>query len=236
MTPSQLIKAGLLRLRARPPVLLQERLLTQALAEVGVGKELVNLTIDHLNGCGSVCDVPVGLVYPRSFFSLARLLGGAKRWEYYFNGAMTQEGGRAAMLAPYSSRADSLVVSSLQGRNERAKGSFNVSYYREMRAARFALCPHQADWPGPRSTTWTYRFVEACMCGALPVLFRATPLGREFTAGFHYYLDDEAHVYREDWAEENLCLAIERFTLSNASHLAILAAIESAKREGSIGR
>jgi len=208
-------------------VMLQRRLLELALEEVGLHSQKLKITIDHINGRANVSGVEVGIVYPRQFFANAVNLPGEKMRDYYFNGAMPESGGRKQMLQPYVDRAESLIVSSIEGRNNRKKGQFNTDYYSGLRASRFTLCPHQADWPGPKETMWTYRFVEACIAKSIPIVFRETPLGDQFVNGFHFLWDDkEPHVYDEALAIKNRRLALERFTLSAEQHSAILDKLE----------
>ncbi len=207
--------------------MLQFKLLQQALDEIGVPRNKTEITIDHINGTGFVNGVLVGLIYPKRFFYEAARIPDDKILEYYFNGAMPVGGGRQRMLAPYAARADSLVVASKQGRNNWSKGHFNKNYYEKFCQSRFGLCPHQADWPGPAETMWTYRFVESCIAKAIPILFRETPLGHDFIKGFHFFWDDQLpHEYNRDMAMANAKLAFERFTFDEQLRAEILASIQ----------
>jgi hypothetical protein len=52
------------------------------------------------------------------------------------------------------------------------------------------------------------------MVGAIPVLFRATPLGAGFVDGFRYVWDDDATFeYSREDALHNRALAEQRFRL-----------------------
>ena len=209
-------------------VFLQKRLLELSLSEIGIQTKGLPISIDHENGTAKVGSVDVGLVYPRRFFTCARILQKKIRhFEYYFNGAMPANGGRREMLEKYLSRNDSKILESYHGRKNSNKGRFNESYFSDLGNSKFALCPHQADWPGPRETMWTYRFVEACMAGSIPILFRATPLGSKFIDGFHFFWDDTPCVYQHDLAMENQRLAIERFTLGNSEIFKILQTLQT---------
>jgi hypothetical protein len=202
--------------------LLQQCLLENALVEIGLNPDELQIDIDHLEGQSKVNNIQLGIVYPRTFFSRAYKFTGTKTLEYYFNGFMPQEGGRREMLRHFAATKKTLIIESSSGRDWQTKGSFRPSYYKHFGCARFGLCPHQRDWKGPKDNLWTYRFVEACMCKSIPILFKETPLGEKFINGFKYFYDDEDAMYNEDWATANLELALHRFTLSSAQHAAIL--------------
>jgi hypothetical protein len=54
------------------------------------------------------------------------------------------------------------IVSSKRGREFPIK-AWDDEYFRTMARAKFVLCP-RGDYP------WTYRFFEAAMCGAIPLV------------------------------------------------------------------
>ncbi|MGJ8655518.1 MAG: hypothetical protein ACSHX6_03630 [Akkermansiaceae bacterium] len=196
------------------PVLLQQKLLEASLREIGIKPKLVKIEIDHLNGYSMVNGYSLGIIYPVIFFELCENLPNIKKYKYYFNGAMPDLGGRREMLESYIDDDNNLIISSQQGRNNRRKGKFNKDYYSHLKMAQFTLCPHQTDWTGPKSTMWTYRFIEACMGRSIPITFRSTPLGEDFIKGFHVQWDDEKNTYEESLTSENFELAKQKFTLS----------------------
>ena len=60
------------------------------------------------------------------------------------------------------------VWSSERGRRFPTK-AWDADYHELLAASQFVLCP-RGDF------TWTYRFFEACLCGAIPVVEEASPL------------------------------------------------------------
>jgi hypothetical protein len=195
----------------RPESYHQGRLLLAALAERGVPAQ--RIAMDHMNGSARVAGMTLGIVYPDSWFERTRpLLSAAKTVSYLFIGNITS--GRRRMLNTFAeAHPGTEIVSTLTGRDKAVKGRWDESYYRQMGRARFGLCPHHPDWQGPWETMWTYRFVECCMVGAAPVLFRRTPLAPAFVEGFRFVWDDEAHTYDPADALHNRALAEERFRL-----------------------
>jgi hypothetical protein len=193
-------------------VLRQEALLRTAMKERG---ELLPYRIDHENGTARVDGRTVGLVHPDSFFETSRpLLDTPKTLGFYFAGYFVPAGGRREMLSRWRGAHGAVIVQSSEGRKPNHKGSWHPAYYEPLASAEFGLCPHHTNWRGPRETMWTYRFVDCCLVGTIPLLFRATPLGEEFTRGFRFaWDDDEAFAYRPEDAAHNRALAEERFRL-----------------------
>ena len=97
------------------------------------------------------------------------------------------------------------LVSSTIGRNFPEK-SWDDNYFNQMSNSKFVLCP-DGDY------VWTYRFVEAIMCGAIPIVENEA----DMYSGFHYYkLNDHANqfLYDKRCVLENYELALDRFTIS----------------------
>lgn len=132
---------------------------------------------------------------------------------------MYDKGGRYEALRAFMDLEGSKVEHSARGRLLFLKHRANQQYLRDMRNSKFALCPNQKDWSGPKEKAWTYRFAEAVLNGAIPVVFRDLPLGQDFTEGFHVVdsIDSLTHDLDETTAlrmqRENLTLALSRFTL-----------------------
>ena len=88
---------------------------------------------------------------------------------------------------------------------------FDVDFFRTMKQSKFTLCP-SGDAP------WSLRFFEAIMCKSIPVLEKTLHSGRnnkERKIGYRYYLTDEEHLFREEWAEENYQRFLVAQTLTN---------------------
>lgn len=200
-------------------VLKQEALLRMALNEKGISYKNCAIKIDHVNGKNFVNGVQLNVVYPMSFMEKAKDISIAeeKVTKYYFNGNMSESGKRSEMLSQFMNRNDAIIISSDFGRSQFNKFKFNHEYFRGLASSIFGLCPHQADWNGPRETIWTYRFIECCMTNTIPVIFRDTPLGDEFTDGFFFIYDDELDVEINNLHEKalaNYSECVKRFTIS----------------------
>ena len=198
----------------RPGRMHQGALLNQALAERGMPQVSVLLAEDHAVGRARLTNGRiVGLVYPDSFFD--RTVGSVsqdKPLRFLFIGRMGL--GRDVILKKWRRNLDARVVESKWSFELANKGAFDAAYFEQMAQAEFGLCPHEPGWGATRANMWTYRFAECCMTGAIPVQFRATPLGEAFTAGFYYVWDDDAEfIYDPERAAQNRALAEERFRL-----------------------
>lgn len=87
---------------------------------------------------------------------------------------------------------DATIIESLRGRDKTTKG-FDESYFKEMSKAKFVLCPN-GDF------IWTYRFFEAVLFKAIPVIEDDCTL----YSGYKFYNKNDELVYREDWIEYNI--------------------------------
>lgn len=192
----------------------QEALLRAALAERG--RDGASVVVDHLNGSALVDGSAVGLVYPDSFFAATEAL--FRRTErpvsYFFRGYLPPRGGRIEMLARWREVAGASISESNWAQAGENKGAFDSEYFSALGAARFGLCPNHTHWPGPPETAWSYRFVDCCLVGALPVLFRTAPLSARFVDGFEFVWDDESgHRHTRGAVEHNRARAEKVFFL-----------------------
>ncbi|MBA3026792.1 MAG: hypothetical protein FP820_10390 [Sulfurimonas sp.] len=200
-------------------LLKQEAMLRLALKEEGLDYKDFDIEIDHINGINYINGIELPIIYPKSFFNKAKKMHTVKKiLTYYFNGNMSDGGGRKEMLLKFST-PNSKLIESDYGRSKFTKNKFNNVYYSELATAKFGLCPHQKDFKGNQETMWTYRFIECCMVLTIPVVFKETPLGSKFTNGFYYIDDDEAlenkNLYDTEKALKNFELSLEKFTLSH---------------------
>ena len=86
---------------------------------------------------------------------------------------------------------------------------FHDHYFQVLRHSELTLCP-AGDLP------WSMRFFEAIMCRSIPIVSDHEHVGRndlERSIGYHVHLREDAHVYDEDLAEENLRLFLRHNTL-----------------------
>lgn len=201
----------------------QELLLKKALVESGFSLNKLTIKCDHDLGINYVNGIQLGIKYPDSFFDKAvALTSEDKKIDFFFNGYINQSGGRWQLIKPFTRYPNVNIVSSKEGRDDKKKDWFNEDYFVQFSNAKFGLCPHQLDWPGSRKHLWTYRFIEACFAGSLPVLFEATPLSKKFIDGFTCLWDYEfendysSSIKKYDYNKvlANQSLAKKRFCLT----------------------
>lgn len=199
-------------------ILKQEALVRLALKEIGISYKKLNIVINHVDGVNVINGVSFPIIYPKSFFFEAKkMMTNEKIYQFYFNGNMSENGGRRQMLEKFE-KYNSKIIDSDYGRSVFNKNKFNFDYYNDLSHSEFGLCPHQKDFIGNKDTMWTYRFIECCMTGAIPVVFIETPLGKEFIDGFNYYTDEffwgNTIEYSSKKAMENYDLAFDRHTFN----------------------
>nr|WP_321278083.1 hypothetical protein [uncultured Vibrio sp.] len=204
-------------------ILKQEAMLRLALKEEGLNYKHFTIEIDHVNGYNYVNGVRLPIIYPRSFFTKSDELKKDKKIDFYFNGNMSDSGGRKEMLKPFLTY-NSLIEESDFGRLYSNKTVYNHDYFSSLASAKFGLCPHQKDFLGEPDTMWTYRFIESCMCKSIPLVFVETPLGRKFIDGFTVVENIDLDTITDDFsikiAEENYELCKSRHSFINNSYLA----------------
>ena len=122
------------------------------------------------------------LIFPKSMFEYES----DKIIDIIFIGKMTDT--RKEFLNQF----DATIIESLRGRDKTTKG-FDESYFQEMSKAKFVLCPN-GDF------VWTYRFFEAMIFKAIPVIEDDCSL----YSGYRFYRKGDKLIYREDWVKYNL--------------------------------
>lgn len=112
---------------------------------------------------------------------------------------------RAALPAITNAESGGTVFwSSARGREYPVK-AWDDDYFQAMARAQFVLCPN-GDF------VWTYRFFEAAMCGAIPVVESSCPPYE----GFQFFTMQQsisALQWTEEMAEHNFRLCRERLTI-----------------------
>ncbi len=152
-----------------------------------------------------VGSIKVPLLYSPAVIARCRSLWQATRVvDYFFMGKISPH--RAATLthwqASHPNIGKVLIENSHNGRTPTG-GAWDQRYYTLMSKSKFVLCPNG-------SFVWTYRFFEAILCGAIPVVYEDAPC----YDGFHYHLmSDSGLVYDPDLAEQNFRLALKRLTI-----------------------
>jgi len=97
-----------------------------------------------------------------------------------------------------------LLWSSTRGRVFPGK-AWDEDYFKLMACAQFVLCP-SGDF------VWSYRFFEAVLCGAIPIVEESCPAYEGFR--FHAFADDARPlVWSPEAAEANFALACNRLTV-----------------------
>jgi hypothetical protein len=95
-----------------------------------------------------------------------------------------------------------LLYSSKRGRVFPIK-AWDEEYFRVLLRSRFVLCPN-GDY------VWSYRFFEAILCGAIPIVEESCPA----YAGFHFNtMADSGLVWSREIAEQNYELCVCRLTI-----------------------
>jgi hypothetical protein len=172
------------------------------------------VTIDHATPSTAVGSIVRSLIFPRAIVDHCRTLWPASRaHRYSFAGLMTEN--RRALLEAWMARranggagvaaktnfgdfvrrqwirwrgadrrrriGDVTVWSSERGRRFPTK-AWDEEYFQLLADSEHVLCP-SGDYQ------WSYRFFEACLCGAIPIVEQATPL----YDGFRYRLMTDPH-------------------------------------------
>ena len=102
---------------------------------------------------------------------------------------------------------DLAVWSSSRGRKFPIK-SWDMEYFNFMLKSEYVLCP-SGDY------VWTYRFFEAVMCGAIPIVEQSC----DIYDGFKFYRMSDSrlsYTYNNDIIEYNFNLLLDRITLSDS--------------------
>jgi hypothetical protein len=192
------------------------------------------VTIDHQTPSTAIGDLVRPLIFPRAIIAHCRTLWPEVRaHRYSFAGLLTdrrrtlldrwireQPAGAPPLAGPTRLAGflrrqlirwrsddrqrrigDVTLWSSERGRRFPTK-AWDEDYFRMLADSEHVLCP-SGDY------VWSYRFFEACLCGALPVVEAACPI----YDGFRYRLMSESRLH-EPWsasdAEHNYRLCAER--------------------------
>ena len=86
---------------------------------------------------------------------------------------------------------------------------FDEKYFKTLSRSKFCLCP-------AGDQLWSMRFYEALLCKSIPIVNTQQETFRseaEAKLDYKYYLTNEQHVYREDWALHNYEIFLRYHTL-----------------------
>jgi hypothetical protein len=182
-----------------PPPTLQEYYFRAALREQGLVDGQVK--VDHHNGlCWHKETGWIPIIFPESIINRVRSITPEKSDDYFFRGVISE--GREWILE-YAG-----VSESFYGRDSQKKYELDIDYYSHMRSARFTLAP-VGDCP------WSYRFLEAALCGSIPVLGKFDE--DVFSDHFQFFRHGEPHFYDASVAEENFEVFLRRHSLRGAT-------------------
>ena len=178
---------------------LQEYYFRSALQEEGLSKGSVK--VDHHNGlCWHKETGWIPIVFPQSLIERVRSIPLEKKDEYFFRGVISP--GREWILG-YPG-----VSECFYGRDSKKKYDLDIDYYSHMRSANYILSP-VGDCP------WSYRFLEAALCGSIPVLGKYDK--DVFCEHFQFFRHGETHFYDVSVAEENFEVFLRRHSLRGAA-------------------
>lgn len=213
--------------RDRTKKLLQQLHLEQALAEECL--QASKIQVDHKNAREYLNDsCEIGVVFPRSLVSSC--FNGAwdfnKTISYFFAGTIPPH---RSWVKKYQTFPDAKIESHPQGRDILKKtGSYDTDYYENLKRSSYALAP-AGDFQ------WTYRFLEAVMCGSVPVVEDATI---PQVVGYHVCELGKPCIYQGDLlrqaALENLRVFLPRHSLileDQAESLTSMATIDMNSHE-----
>ncbi len=175
---------------------MQEHYFRLALQEKGIDPKSVE--IDHVKGqCWSKETGWRPLVFPQQIVDLIQSIPKEKSENYFFRGVISE--GRE-WLRDYPN-----VQSSSYGRQPETKYTPDIDYYETLCRCQFGLAP-VGDCP------WSYRFFEAIMCKAIPVI------GRDdddiFAQRFVHFRHGDEHVYDPEACKNNLQIFLREHTLT----------------------
>jgi len=166
-----------------------------------------------------------GLVTPARYAVLRDWLQRAGAGRALLDGwqALAAQPEQAHWPRPLRDRASGVWLwASARGRRFPVK-AWDEAYYRLLARARFVLCPN-GDF------VWTYRFFEAALCGAIPIVEDDCRVYHGFR--YHRIAEEPSRlVWSAGAARENYALALRRLTVERGEMARALAnAVASAQR------
>ena len=187
------------------PFLRQYILFYEALQEVFKNVKESKIIVDHSNGDCYYRGRNYGLIYPRSW--LTYIKEEEKDIKFFFSGFQDPtEPNIRNWIFEY--KGDHSVINFSPKGRLIPRNKFDKEFFSLMSRAEFALCPQGYPYK------WTYRFFEATLCRAIPILSLDDIIPQY--SGFKYYLhgqDPSSYVYSKEMAEHNYNLALKRLFL-----------------------
>jgi pyruvyltransferase len=156
-----------------------------------------NLSIDHILGTTTINTQIYGLIFPSSMISMISGLSKDKRYEYYFKGLITDS---RKWVHNFQS-SSSLIQNSTYGRDFSKKYSYDMDYYTNMSLSKFVICP-------VGGCPWSYRFFEAIMCFAIPIMEKNTI--DKYCKDYTYFEVGDTYIYSHEVALKNYTIFLEK--------------------------
>lgn len=194
--------------------LIQSYLFKNALKEIGSD---ISFRCDHKNGYNYINDTRYEIIYPGSYIKQIDNISKEKKYEYCFVGHIGKLG-RQTLLEKFNKNG-SIIKNSDNGRNVSTKYNFDLEYFQILSNSRFSLCPnHIGDWYN-HDRAWTYRYIESLFCKTIPILFKETPLGKDFLKDTFFLWDTDDHNLSDsdyfEIVEENYRKSLTYWSFSN---------------------
>ena len=170
-----------------------------------LGAKTIPTCVDHAAPKTAFAGVSRPLIFPNVILSRLQSRWSAQRsTNAGFVGLLTPK--RQAIMQRIPQEVGTVVLDSRVGRKWPEK-AWDDNYYLFMLNLKFAICP-------PGDFSWSYRFFEAAMCGAIPVVTEPHPS----YDGFQYLTLEAINgaVYSDEIAYANFARVHELVTLSSA--------------------
>lgn len=186
-------------------MLIQERMFKIALQELGI-YDFSNVEIDHKNCLNYFQNRKFKLIFPKYIVNRVFALDKNKKYKYNFIGKITKN---REWVKNYERDSKNFVTESLKGRNKKHSFTppFDKNYFSILASSQFTLCP-VGDFD------WTYRFFEAILCCSIPIVEKIDPTMK----GFKFYLRDQKHEFKREYATFNLGKFLLENTFINKAH------------------
>jgi|688.fasta_scaffold635732_1 hypothetical protein len=177
---------------------LQEFFLKKFLEEKGY-VDVKYIKIDHQQGTAIIDDKYIAktIIFPQYLISYTRQYYYLdKTLDYYFKGMITAN---RQWILQYDKK-NTILEHSTYGRNIKLKYQIDNDYYYNMSRSKFVLCPIG-------DCNWSYRFFEAIICGAIPVLKDC--YSDIFCKNYLFYTTESQHIYTKNIADYNYSVFVK---------------------------
>lgn len=122
------------------------------------------------------------LVFPRGLIRAEQ-----KDIDYFFQGTIQGREG------DWDNFPNATIIESGAGRDFPTK-AYDPDYFDKMARTKFALVPNGVSFP------WSYRFFEAVLSGAVPLVEEPLPL----YDGYKFFIIGQPHEFKQDYIQHNL--------------------------------